>query len=42
VIGTGLALAMWLGLALRLALVGLAFVGILAGREQRAKARKKA
>jgi len=40
VIGTGLALAMWLGLALRLMLLGLAFVGILAGREQRAKARK--
>jgi len=42
VIGAGLALAMWLGVALRLALAGMAFIGILAGREQRAKARKKA
>ncbi len=41
VIGTGLALAMWLGLALRLMLLGLAFVGILAGRQRRAKSPKK-
>jgi len=40
-LGAGLAAAMWLGLALRLTLVGLAFVGILAGREQRARTRKK-
>jgi hypothetical protein len=37
VIGAGLALAMWLGLALRLTLVGMAFVGILASREQRSR-----
>jgi hypothetical protein len=28
---------MWLGLALRLTLVGMAFVGILASREQRSR-----
>ena len=42
IIGGGLALAMWLGLALRLALVGMAFVGILVGREQRSRQRKQA
>jgi hypothetical protein len=42
VIGAGLALAMWLGVALRLALVGLAVVGILAGRDRRAQDRKRA
>jgi hypothetical protein len=34
VIGAGLALAMWLGVALRMTLLGLAFIGILAGRRQ--------
>jgi hypothetical protein len=34
VIGAGLALAMWLGVALRLTLLGMAFIGILAGRKQ--------
>jgi hypothetical protein len=34
VIGAGLAAAMWLGLAARLALAGLAFVGILVSRER--------
>src|SRR3972149_3570229 len=41
VIGTGLALAMWLGLALRLMLLGLALLGVVARPEQRAKASKK-
>jgi hypothetical protein len=34
VIGAGLGLAMWLGVALRLTLLGMAFIGILAGRKQ--------
>ena len=41
IVGAGLAAAMWLGLALRLTLVGLAFLGMLLSREQRASERKK-
>jgi hypothetical protein len=39
--GAVLAAAMWLGLAMRLALFGLAFVGFLVSRDRTKKARKR-